>query len=164
MATTIPADRLQLSEIASRQYAAMYRLSSSVELDDRLRALIELRASQLNGCAFCVDMHWKDARAGGETEERLYMLSAWRESPLYSTRERVALALCEAMTRIADDDVSDELWDRVATTFDAADQAQLVFAITVINAWNRLCITTRAQPGHYQPGTFDERDRVGAGH
>ena len=112
MATTIPADRLQLSEIASRQYAAMYRLSSSVELDDRLRALIELRASQLNGCAFCVDMHWKDARAGGETEERLYMLSAWRESPLYSTRERVALALCEAMTRIADDDVSDELWDR----------------------------------------------------
>ena len=164
MATTIPADRLQLSEIASRQYAAMYRLSSSVELDDRLRALIELRASQLNGCAFCVDMHWKDARAGGETEERLYMLSAWRESPLYSTRERVALALCEAMTRIADDDVSDELWDRVATAFDAADQAQLVFAITVINAWNRLCVTTRAQPGHYQPGAFDERDRVGAGH
>ena len=90
MARTIPADRLPLSVVASRQYAAMYRLSSSVELDPRLRVLIELRASQLNGCAFCVDMHWKDARAGGESEERLYMLSAWRESPVYSTRERVA--------------------------------------------------------------------------
>ena len=164
MAATIPAGRLQLTEIAGRQDAAMTRLSSSVELEAGLRALIDVRASQVNGCAFCVDMHWKDARADGETEERLYMLSAWRESSLYSERERVALALCEAMTRIADDDVSDRLWDRVATTFDAPEQAQLVVAITAINAWNRLCIATRAEPGHYEPGMFAARERVGAGH
>ena len=155
MSVTIPADRLALSELAARQYAAMFRLSSSIELDKRLRGLIDVRASQLNGCAFCIDMHWKDARADGETEERLYMLSAWRESDLYSERERVALGLCEAMTWIADD-VSDELWDRVASTFDAPEQAQLVFAITEINAWNRLCITTRAQSCHYEPGMFGE--------
>ena len=148
MAVTLPADRLELTEIAGRQYAAMNRLSSSVELEDGLRALIDVRGSQLNGCAFCIDMHWKDAGADGETEERLYMLSAWRERSRYSERERVALALCEAMTRAAEDDVSDRLWDRIATTFDAPEQAQLVSAITAINAWNRLCITTRAEPGH----------------
>ena len=81
MTPTIPARRLQLAEVAGRQYGAMFRFSHSVELDHGLRALIELRASQINGCAFCLDMHWKDARAAGETEERLYMLSAWRESP-----------------------------------------------------------------------------------
>ena len=92
IATTIPADRLAALAIAagSTQRCSACRPRSSC--DRRLRALIDVRASQLNGCAFCVDMHWKDARAGGETEERLYMLSAWRESHLYSTRERVALA------------------------------------------------------------------------
>ena len=101
MTPTIPAGRLQLTDVAPRQYGAMYRFSSSVELDHGLRALIEIRASQINGCAFCLDMHWKDAVAAGETDERLYMLSAWRESPLYSERERAALELCEAMTEIA---------------------------------------------------------------
>jgi AhpD family alkylhydroperoxidase len=163
MSVTIPAGRLALRDLAARQYAAMSRLSASVELDERLRGLIDVRASQLNGCAFCIDMHWKDARAFGETEERLYMLSTWHESPAYSERERLALGLCEAMTRIADADVSDELWDRVATAFDAPEQAQLVFAITVINAWNRLCITSRAQPGFYEPGMLDEPGRVGVG-
>src|SRR5215207_5775531 len=90
MSPTIPAQPLQLSELAPRQFAAMYRLQGSIELDRGLGDLVKLRASQINGCAFCIDMHWKDARAVGETEERLYSLDAWRESPLYGERERAA--------------------------------------------------------------------------
>ncbi len=98
MTGIIPAGRLQLTDEAPRQYAAMYRFERSIELGRPLGDLVALRASQINGCAFCIDMHWKDARAGGESEERLYSLAAWRESRLYSERERAALALCEAMT------------------------------------------------------------------
>ncbi len=155
MTTTIPAHRLQLSEVAPRQYGAVFRLSSSVELDHALRLLIEIRASQINGCAFCLDMHWKDARAAGESEERLYMLGAWRESPLYSERERAALELCEAITQIAGHGVPDDVWERAAVQFSAEELGQVVFAIVVINTWNRLSITTQAEPGHYTPGMFD---------
>ena len=154
MSTTIPAHRLQLSELAARQYAAMSRLSRSVELDPALVNLIDVRASQINGCAFCLDMHWKDARAAGESDERLYMLSAWRESPLYDERERAALALCEAMTLISERGIPDEVWETAAAHFDESELAQVVFAITAINAWNRLSITSGAEPGHYQPGMF----------
>ena len=163
MTPTIPAHRLQLDEIAPRQYGAMFRFSSSVELDQTLRALIELRASQINGCAFCLDMHWKDAVAAGESEERLYMLNAWRESPLYSEQERAALALCEAMTEIAGRGVPDEVWARASAAFSDEELAQLVIAITVINAWNRLQITTKVEPGHYRPGMFDSPASVGNG-
>jgi AhpD family alkylhydroperoxidase len=133
----------------------MSRLSRSVELDQGLRGLIDIRASQINGCAFCLDMHWKDARAAGETEERLYMLSAWRESPLYSERERAALELCEAMTEIARGGVPDDVWERAAGVFTAEELSQVVFAVAVINTWNRLQITTQVDPGHYSPGMFD---------
>jgi AhpD family alkylhydroperoxidase len=163
MTPTIPAGRLQLTEVAPRQYGAMYRFSSSVDLDHALRALIEIRASQINGCAFCVDMHWKDALAGGETNERLYMLSAWRESPLYSERERAALELCEAMTEIAGSGVPDHVWERAADAFSPEELGQVVFAVTVINAWNRMQITTRVEPGHYYPGMFDTPATVGNG-
>ena len=159
MTTTIPAGRLQLSEHAAHQYAAIFRLSSSIELDHALRGLIDVRASQINGCAFCLDMHWKDARAAGESEERLYMLDSWRESPLYDEREQAALELCEAMTLIADGHVPDGIWDRAATVFDEQELSQLVFGITVINALNRLNITVRLEPGHYEPGQF-KRQRV----
>src|SRR5690242_8383143 len=118
MSTTIPAGRIQLPERTPRQYAAMLRLNRSVELDHGLANLLHVRASQINGCAFCLDMHWKDARAAGETEERLYMLSAWRESLLYSPAERAALQLCEAMTLIAAQGVSDEVWEGVRAHFD----------------------------------------------
>jgi alkylhydroperoxidase family enzyme len=97
-------------------------------------------------------MHWKDARAAGEIEARLYGLDAWRESPLYSERERTALALCEAITLVAVGHVSDEVWDAARRTFDEDELAQLVFAITTINAWNRLMITARVEPGHYESG------------
>jgi AhpD family alkylhydroperoxidase len=129
----------------------MFRLSSTVQLDQEIRELIDVRASQINGCAFCLDMHWKDARAAGETEERLYMLGAWRESPLYDERERAALALCEAMTVINEGHVPGEVWERAKAVFDQPELANLVFAITAINSWNRLNITARVEPGHYDP-------------
>jgi len=161
MTPTIPAHRLQLADVAPRQYGAMFRFSSSVELDHDLRLLIEIRASQINGCAFCLDMHWKDARAAGESEERLYMLGAWRESPLYSERERAALGLCEAMTEIAGHGVPDDVWERAAAAFGDDELAQVVFAITVINSWNRMQVTTQAEPGHYYPGMFDAPEAGG---
>lgn len=163
MTPTIPAGRMQLTDVAPRQYGAMYHFSRSVDLDHGLRALIEIRASQINGCAFCLDMHWKDAVAAGETDERLYMLSAWRESPLYSERERAALALCEAMTEIAGSGVPDDVWERAAAAFSNEELGQVVFAVAVINAWNRLQITTRVEPGHYHPGMFDAPASVGNG-
>ncbi len=163
MTPTIPARRLQLTDVAPRQYGAMFRFSTSVELDHGLRLLIEIRASQINGCAFCVDMHWKDARAAGEPEERLYMLSAWRESSLYSERERAALELCEAMTEIAGAGVPDDVWERAAAVFGDDELGQVVFAVAVINTWNRLQITTQAEPGHYYPGMFDTPAAAGNG-
>ena len=154
MSTTIPAGRIQLSEHAPAQFAAMYRLQRTIELERPLSDLIMLRASEINGCAFCIDMHWKDARAAGESEERLYSLAAWHESPLYSERERAALRLCEAMTVISEGHVPDEIWASAAAAFTAQELARLVFAITAINAWNRLMITARVEPGHYEPGRF----------
>jgi AhpD family alkylhydroperoxidase len=131
--------------------AAMLRLERSLELDETLANLIKLRGSQVNGCAFCVDMHWKDARAAGESEERLYMLDAWRESPLYDERERAALELCEAITLVSETHVPDDVWERAERAL-GDDAARVVFTAVVINAWNRLQITARAEPGHYQPG------------
>jgi AhpD family alkylhydroperoxidase len=151
MGTTIPARRVQLTELAPWQASAMYRLEQSIELERPLKDLLALRASQINGCAFCIDMHWKDARARGESEERLYSLTAWEESPLYDERERAALALCDAMTLISDGHVPDDVWEPAHAIFAAEELAQVVFAITAINAWNRLMITARVEPGHYEP-------------
>ena len=163
MTPTIPARRLQLTEVAPRQYGAMFRFSRSVELDHGLRLLIEIRASQINGCAFCLDMHWKDARAAGESEERLYMVGAWRESALYSDRERAALELCEAMTKIAGRGVANDVWERAAAAFSEDELGQVVFAIAVINTWNRLQITTQVEAGHYHPGMFETPTNAGNG-
>ena len=154
MSNPIPAKRLQLAEVAPKQYAAIFRLSSSVDLEADLRELVDVRVSQMNGCAFCIDMHWKDARELGETEERLYMLGAWRESGLYNARERAALELSEAITRIGEGHVPDEVWERARANFEDYELAQLVFAIATINTWNRLLITALVEPGHYHPGQF----------
>jgi AhpD family alkylhydroperoxidase len=151
MADPIPAKRMQLTDLAPQPYAAMMRLEQSIDLDRGVRELVKVRASQINGCAFCLDMHWKDARAAGESEERLYSLDAWRDSPLYDERERAALALCEAMTLIADAHVPDEVWAGARAAFSEPELAHLVFAITAINSWNRLMITAGVEPGHYQP-------------
>jgi AhpD family alkylhydroperoxidase len=151
MTKNFPAGRMQLNKTAARQYAAMSAFDTSIELDERLRHLVTLRASQINGCVFCIDMHWKDSVAAGETAERLYSLDAWQESPLYDERERAALELCEAMTRVYEGGVTDEVWSRAQTAFAEDELGQLVFAVSAINAWNRLAIATRMEPGRYRP-------------
>ncbi|MBS1861104.1 MAG: carboxymuconolactone decarboxylase family protein [Actinobacteria bacterium] len=146
-----------------RQLAALQRFGH-VDLDPTIAHLVEMRASQINGCAFCLDMHWKDARAAGEDEARLYLLDAWRENPEYSDRERAALELTEAVTRLEPGGVPDAIWDAAAAQFSRAELAGLLCKIAAINAWNRLQITTKAEPGHYQPGDFGKApEPAGAG-
>ncbi|EIM04463.1 MULTISPECIES: carboxymuconolactone decarboxylase family protein [Rhodanobacter] len=121
-------------------------------LEPSLIELVLMRASQLNGCAYCLDMHSKDARAAGETEQRLYLLQAWREAPFYSPRERAALAWCEAVTRLDPiHGVPDEVYDEVRAQFSAEELIDLNMAVIVINGWNRIAIPSRAEPGSYRP-------------
>ncbi|MEJ9232358.1 carboxymuconolactone decarboxylase family protein [Peribacillus butanolivorans] len=120
-------------------------------IDGELIELIKICASQINGCAYCLDMHTKDARAMGETEQRIYCLSAWRESPFYSEPERVALELTEAVTAISANGVPDELYERVRLHFDEKQYIDLVTIIITINGWNRLAISAKNIPGHYKP-------------
>ncbi len=123
-----------------------------VEFDPRLRELVRIRASQLNGCAYCVDMHTKDARAIGETEQRIYALPVWRETPFFTARERVALAFTEEVTSLATNHVPDQAYRAVAAEFSQAELAALVSLIVTINAWNAIGVATRAwEPGSYQP-------------
>lgn len=121
-------------------------------LDKSIYELIKLRASQINGCAYCIDMHSKDARADGETEQRLYALNAWRETPFFTDRERAALEWTETLTLISDKDASDELYEMVRKHFDEEELVALTMAIVVINGWNRLAISMRVPPGTYKPG------------
>jgi len=120
-------------------------------LEESLLNLIRMRASQINGCAYCLDMHWKDARSLGESEQRLYGLDAWEESPYYTERERAALAWTEALTNIREGHVADEVYERVRPHFTEKELADLSLAITSINSWNRLNIAVRTVPGTYQP-------------
>ena len=155
MITSIPAKRLRFSEATAKPLGALLHLERSIAIDERLANLVRVRASQINGCAYCIDMHWKEARAAGETEERLYSLNAWRESPLYDERERAALELTESVTLVAESHVPDEVWERVSAVYADGELAQLVFAITAINAWNRVVISARVEPGHYQAGMLE---------
>ncbi len=120
-------------------------------LEASLRELVKLRASQINGCAYCIDMHWKDLRALGESEQRLYGLDAWEESPYYNDRERAALLWTEAVTNIKEGHVPDEVYEKARAPFTEKELADLTLAIAAINAWNRLAIAARAVPGTYQP-------------
>lgn len=120
-------------------------------LEKPLLELVRMRASQINGCAYCLDMHSKDARAGGETEQRLYALNAWRETPFFTERERIALEWTEALTNIASSHVSDELYERASKSFSEAELVNLSIAVVAINGWNRVAIAFRAVPGSYQP-------------
>jgi AhpD family alkylhydroperoxidase len=123
-------------------------------LERPLYELVKLRASQLNGCAYCIDMHTKDARKAGESEQRLYTLTAWRETPFYTDRERAAMAWTEALTLISENKVSDTLYDSVREFFDEKELVALTMAIIVINGWNRLAISLRAVPGSYKSREF----------
>jgi AhpD family alkylhydroperoxidase len=122
-------------------------------LEQSLIELVQMRVSQLNGCAYCLDMHSKDARAAGETEQRLYLLQAWREAPFYSTRERAALAWCEAVTRLDPiHGVPDDVYEQARAEFSEDQLIDLNMAVILINGWNRIAIPSHAEPGHYRPG------------
>jgi AhpD family alkylhydroperoxidase len=147
--------RLRWAQHAPEVYKAMLRLETAARqgLDPKLYELVKIRASQINHCAFCLDMHTKDALAAGESVERVVQLSAWEESMhFYTEKELAAIELTEAITVLTDGFVPDEVYDHAAKHFEEAELAQLIAAITVINAWNRFGVTTRMAPGHYTPG------------
>jgi AhpD family alkylhydroperoxidase len=146
--------RIAFLKVAPGAYKAMLGLEEYLHqcgLEESLLHLIKLRASQVNGCAYCIDMHWKDLRAAGESEQRLYGLDAWEESHYYSDRERAALAWTEAVTNIRDGHVRDEVYEKVRQHFSGKELADLTLAVAAINAWNRLAISARTEPGTYQP-------------
>ncbi|GAA2243662.1 MULTISPECIES: carboxymuconolactone decarboxylase family protein [Streptomyces] len=149
--------RLEWAEHAPEVYKAMIRLETAARkgLDPALYELVKIRASQINRCAFCLDMHTKDALAAGESVERIVQLSAWDESRhFYTAKEIAALELTEAVTVLTDGFVPDEVYDNAAKHFEEAELAQVIAAITVINAWNRFGVTCRMAPGHYEPGQY----------
>ena len=146
--------RLNYSEVAPDAIKAMYGLEKYVHdsgLERSLYELVKTRASQINGCAYCIDMHTKDARKAGETEQRLYALNAWRETPFYTQRERAALEWTESLTLISENDVPDSLYESVRKHFEEKELVVLTMAIVAINGWNRLAIGFRAVPGSYEP-------------
>jgi AhpD family alkylhydroperoxidase len=152
--------RINALKVAPGAYHAMLGLESYIHqsgLEIPLLHLIKLRASQINGCAYCIDMHWKDLRAINETEQRLYGLDAWRESPYYSERERAALAWTEAVTLVANTHVPDEVYEEARRQFNEKELTDLTLAVAAINAWNRLAISLRAEAGQYQPAKPSER-------
>jgi len=143
-ASTTPRTRFSFAREAREVYRAMSAFGRSVELDATVHELVEIRASQINGCAYCLDLHTHTAREKGESERRLHVLAAWRESPLFSERERAALALTEAITLLPQAGVPDEVYDAAAQHFTTAELAQLISAIAVINSWNRLMVASGA--------------------
>ncbi|MFJ4472188.1 carboxymuconolactone decarboxylase family protein [Streptomyces sp. NPDC089424] len=150
-----PAPRLDWAALAPDVFKAMVRLDAATQqgVDPKLRELVRIRASQLNHCAFCLDMHSKDALAAGESVERIVQLDAWEESAhFYTEKELAALELTEAVTVLTDGFVPDEVYERAAKHFEEAELARLIAVITVINAWNRFGVTCRPVPGHYRPG------------
>lgn len=155
-----PGQRLSIPDIDATAYEAVLGMEQYVragELEPALLELVRIRSSQINGCAFCLDMHHRDARELGESHRRLDVLAGWHEVPgLYSDREQAALALTEAVTRIADAGVPDEVWNRVAAQFSETEIVRLLMAISTINVWNRLAVSTRQQPPDIQGQASDE--------
>ena len=149
--------RISLMNVSPGIIHAMLGLEKQVSnagLDSKLLDLVRMRASQINGCAYCLDMHSKDARANGETEQRLYGLDAWRETPYYSERERAALEWTEALTLVSETRVPDEVYERVREQFSEDELAHLSLAVVAINGWNRLNIAARTVPGDYVAGSL----------
>lgn len=149
---------MESSTKAAKTNTDAYRAMLGVEkylaqcsIEKPLRELIKLHVSQINGCAYCIDMHWKDARSAGENEQRLYGLPAWRESPYYSERERAGLELAEALTRVAHHAIPEEVHEQARHQFNPQELADLAWVVATINAWNRVNIALRTVPGDYQP-------------
>lgn len=144
-------DARRHAQEAQKAMLALEQYISACGLEHSLIHLLKMRASQINGCAYCIDMHSKDARALGETEQRLYELDAWRETPFYSDKERAALAWTEAITLVSETHVPDSVYEDVRKYFNEKEIVDLTLVVTTINAWNRLAIALRAVPGHYRP-------------
>jgi AhpD family alkylhydroperoxidase len=149
--------RLEAQKVSPAAYQAMMAMEMFVrkqsKLEPALIELVKMRASQINGCAYCIDMHSKDARADGETEQRLYALSAWEETPFFTNRERSALAWTEAVTLITEGHVPDAVYQEAKKSFSEEELVNLTLAVITINAWNRLAISFRSVPGEYQTAT-----------
>ncbi|HEY4232982.1 MAG TPA: carboxymuconolactone decarboxylase family protein [Lacipirellulaceae bacterium] len=144
--------RIDYQKASPNAVKAMMALEAAVErtgLDPLLIDLVKMRASQINGCAYCLDMHSKDARARGETEQRLYGLNAWRETPYYTDRERVALEWTESLTLVSETHVPDEVFEVARREFSEEELANLTLVVVAINGWNRICIGFRVVPGEY---------------
>ena len=149
--------RINFMQVSGKALQSLLGINAVIEeggLDGKLLHLIELRASQINGCAYCIDMHSKDARAAGDTEQRLYGLNAWRESPYYTDRERAALEWTEAVTLVSSTGVPDSAYEAVRAQFSEKEIAFLTLAVSMINTWNRLHVALRTVPGDYKPGMF----------
>jgi AhpD family alkylhydroperoxidase len=144
-------DYLKYAHEAQKAMYALEKYLSGCGLEHKLLHFLKLRASQINGCAFCIDMHSKDALALGESEQRLYELNAWRETPFYTDRERAALAWTEAVTLVSESHVPDSVYEEVKKHFSEKEIVDLTILATTINMWNRLAISMRAVPGRYQP-------------
>lgn len=150
--------RIDYAKVGHDRLSGLYKLEAYVRhsgLEESLVNLVKMRSSQINGCGFCLDMHSKDARAAGETEQRLYVLPAWREAPFYTDRERAALEWTEALTLISQNDVPDELYERVRAQFSEKELVDLTLAIAAINTWNRLSISLRTEVGSYHVGKYE---------
>jgi AhpD family alkylhydroperoxidase len=146
--------RIEFTNVSPDAMKAMYGLEQYLGhcgIEHPLLHLIKLRVSQINGCAYCLDMHWKDLKAAGESDQRMYSLDAWRETPYYTERERAALAWAEALTNITDGHVSDDVYIAARQQFSEKELADLALAVVTINSWNRLSIAFRIEPGTYQP-------------
>jgi AhpD family alkylhydroperoxidase len=151
--------RIDIADVAPGVYKAMSGLEVYLRhcgLEESLLHLVKLRASQVNGCAFCLDMHWKDLKAIGESDQRLYSLDAWRETDFYSAREKAALAWTEAVTKLTEGHVPDKIFEEVRAQFSEKEIADLTVAVAAINAWNRISVATRTVPGTYQPAKKKE--------
>jgi AhpD family alkylhydroperoxidase len=151
--------RIDFTRVSPQSLKPLFALGAQVEasgLEHSLLELVKMRASQINGCAYCIDMHTKDARAAGETEQRLYLLDAWREAPLYTERERAALAWTEAVTLVADGHVPDDAYEEASNNFTEGELVSLTLAIVAVNSWNRLNIAFRMEAGSYRPGMFKQ--------
>ena len=151
--------RINYAEAGKDALRAMYGLEGYLRhssIEPMLLHLLKFRVSQTNGCAYCLDMHSKDLRAGGETEQRLYCLDAWRETPFYSDRERAALEWAEAVTLVSVDHVPDDVFERAKAQFSEKELIDLTMAVVAINGWNRLSIAFRTTPGTYQPGQHSD--------
>jgi AhpD family alkylhydroperoxidase len=144
-------DARKYAQDAQKAMLALETYLADCSLEHSLIHLLKMRASQINGCAYCIDMHSKDARALGETEQRLYELDAWRETPFYTEKERAALAWTEAITLVSQTHVPDSVYEEVRKHFSEKEIVDLTFAVSTINAWNRLAVALRAVPGHYRP-------------